>query len=51
MIDFFVLRAKVDETPEGMATELNYDKFLTWSGTHVDMWKIQHLFNIHTAIG
>ncbi|XP_071172379.1 WD repeat-containing protein 97-like isoform X3 [Mytilus edulis] len=44
-------RAKVDETPEGMATELNYDKFLTWSGTHVDMWKIQHLFNIHTAIG
>lgn len=44
-------RAKVDETPDGMSAELNYDKFITWSGTHVDMWKIQHLYNIHTAIG
>lgn len=44
-------RTTVDETPEGMCTELNYDKFITWSGTHVDMWKIQHLYNIHTAIG
>ncbi|XP_048765698.2 WD repeat-containing protein 97-like isoform X2 [Ostrea edulis] len=44
-------RAKLDAPAIGMATELNYFVFFTYSWKTVDLWKIQHLFRIHTSIG
>lgn len=44
-------RAKLDAPAVGMATELNYFVFFTYSGKTVDLWRIQHLFSIHTSIG
>ncbi|OWF56397.1 WD repeat-containing protein [Mizuhopecten yessoensis] len=44
-------RAKLDTPVEGLAAELNYDVFFTYGAKQVDLWKIQHLYNIFTAIG
>ncbi|XP_062569311.1 WD repeat-containing protein 97-like isoform X2 [Saccostrea cucullata] len=44
-------RAKLDAPAIGMSTELNYFVFFTYSWKTVDLWRIQHLFSIHTSIG
>jgi len=41
----------MDEPVEDLGTELSYHMFFTFSNRKVDLWKIQHLYNIHTAIG
>ncbi|KAL4234275.1 hypothetical protein ACF0H5_005926 [Mactra antiquata] len=44
-------RATVDEPVTNLHTTIDYDTFFTYSGTTVDMWRIQHLFQIHTSVG
>ncbi|GFN75135.1 WD repeat-containing protein kiaa1875-like isoform x3 [Plakobranchus ocellatus] len=41
----------ISEPIEGIGTEMNYDIFYTFAGRRVDLWKLQHLFQIHTNIG
>ncbi|KAK3741975.1 hypothetical protein RRG08_024721 [Elysia crispata] len=41
----------ISEPIEGMGTEMNYDIFYTFAGKRVDLWKLQHLFQIHTNVG
>ena len=36
---------------DGLHTTLDYDVFFTFAGKRVNMWKIQHLFHIHTSVG
>ncbi|XP_005105308.1 WD repeat-containing protein 97 isoform X2 [Aplysia californica] len=44
-------KTAISEPIEGMGTEMNYNIFYTYAGKHVDLWKLQHLFHIHTNIG
>ncbi|GFS24658.1 WD repeat-containing protein KIAA1875-like isoform X3 [Elysia marginata] len=41
----------ISEPIEGMGTEMNYNIFYTFAGKRVDLWKLQHLFQIHTNVG
>ncbi|XP_033754622.1 WD repeat-containing protein 97-like isoform X2 [Pecten maximus] len=44
-------RATLETAVDGLVAELNYDVFFTYANKQVDLWKIQHLYNIFTAIG
>merc|ERR1719239_1458350 len=44
-------KTAISEPIEGMGTVMNYNIFYTYAGKHVDLWKLQHLFQIHTNIG
>ncbi|XP_041375422.1 WD repeat-containing protein 97-like isoform X3 [Gigantopelta aegis] len=41
----------VPDSVEGLGTVIKYDFFYTFSGPKVDLWRIQHLYQIHTTIG
>ncbi|XP_052816853.1 uncharacterized protein LOC128243253 isoform X2 [Mya arenaria] len=44
-------RAVLKEPVFNLQTTLDYDTFFTFTGRTVDMWQIQHLYQIHTSIG
>ncbi|XP_055955273.1 WD repeat-containing protein 97 [Patella vulgata] len=44
-------RVAIAEPVDGLGTEQQYNIFYTFSGRKVDLWQLQHLYNIHTAIG
>ncbi|KAK3085393.1 hypothetical protein FSP39_002701 [Pinctada imbricata] len=44
-------RVKLEEPVKGLGTELNYHVLHTFSSKAVTLWKIQHLFSIHTSVG
>ncbi|XP_053401290.1 WD repeat-containing protein 97-like isoform X3 [Mercenaria mercenaria] len=44
-------RATLDGPVTSLQTTLDYDTFFTFCGQTVDMWKIQHLYQIHTSVG
>ncbi|XP_060556270.1 WD repeat-containing protein 97-like [Ruditapes philippinarum] len=44
-------RATLDGPIKNLQTTLDYDTFFTYHGQTVDMWKIQHLYHIHTSVG
>ncbi|BFZ13069.1 hypothetical protein BsWGS_16108 [Bradybaena similaris] len=41
----------IDDPIQGIDTQMDYDVFYTYSGNRVDLWKLQHLYYIHTHIG
>ncbi|KAH9488277.1 hypothetical protein Btru_063856 [Bulinus truncatus] len=41
----------ISEPVAGIGTEINKDIFYTFTGKRVDLWRIQHLYQMHTNIG
>ncbi|XP_059170361.1 WD repeat-containing protein 97-like isoform X2 [Physella acuta] len=41
----------VSEPVEGMGTQTDYDIIYTHAGRRVDLWRLQHLLQMHTNIG
>ncbi|CAG5117442.1 unnamed protein product, partial [Candidula unifasciata] len=41
----------IDDPIEGIDTQMDNDIFYTFSSNRVDLWKLQHLYYIHTHIG
>ncbi|XP_048253419.1 WD repeat-containing protein 97-like isoform X2 [Haliotis rufescens] len=44
-------RIAMSEPAEGLGTSMQYDIFHTFAGKKVDLWRIQHLYQMHTAVG
>ncbi|ESO96593.1 hypothetical protein LOTGIDRAFT_239300 [Lottia gigantea] len=44
-------RVAISEPVDGLGTDLQYNMFYTFSGKKIDLWQLQHVFNIHTSIG
>ncbi|XP_067652672.1 WD repeat-containing protein 97-like isoform X2 [Haliotis asinina] len=44
-------RITMSEPAEGLGTSMQYDIFHTFAGKKVDLWRIQHLYQMHTAVG
>ncbi|KAL5022160.1 hypothetical protein ScPMuIL_001315 [Solemya velum] len=44
-------RTALPEAVGSLMTVLNYDVFCTHTGKQVDLWRVQHLYHTHTAIG
>ena len=47
----FFYRAIIEEPLDNLQTTLDYDVFFTYAGKKVNMWKIQHLYQILTSVG
>ncbi|KAI8790285.1 WD repeat-containing protein KIAA1875 [Biomphalaria glabrata] len=41
----------ISEPISGIGTEMNSDIFYTFTGKRVDLWRIHHLYQMHTNIG
>ncbi|KAL3860750.1 hypothetical protein ACJMK2_010825 [Sinanodonta woodiana] len=44
-------RAVLEEPVYALKTTLDIDIFHTFSGKQVHLWKLQHLYNLHTSVG
>ncbi|CAL1526294.1 unnamed protein product [Lymnaea stagnalis] len=44
-------RTVISEPVQGMDTVIDYEIFYTFAGKHVDLWRLHHLFHLHTNIG
>lgn len=44
-------RTSIAEPVQGLFTCPRYDVFFTFAGKKVDLWRLNHLYHIHTNIG